>query len=127
MIADLEVMDSIMYHIRHHETITDTFGRMYADVGMKMTPVTNDLSFFRSRPYLEEIETHMQHLEAWRMKGRRHVLSTAGEDGDPKKSRKGNKGGGNGGKKERRVEVQLDIGGSSYNWDEESEEEEDDE
>ena len=54
-------------------------------------------------------------------------LLVAGSGGGNKGTRKGNKGGGNGGKKERRVEVQLDIGGSSYNWDEESEEEEDDE
>jgi hypothetical protein len=89
MIADLEVMESIMYHIKHHETITDTFGRMYADVGMKMTPVMNDVSFFRSRPYLEQVEGHMKQLDAWRTKDNRLGSSTADGDDTPKKSRKG--------------------------------------
>ena len=35
--------------LEHHRDITDTFGRMYADVCMKISPAQFDLSFFRSK------------------------------------------------------------------------------
>ena len=64
-----------------------------------------------------------EHRAAWKRE-----LNTGGSGSAV--TRKGQKqGAGSGGKKkERRVEVQLDIGGSSYNWDEETDDEaEDDE
>ena len=35
--------------IDHHRTMTDTFGQMYADVCMKISPAQFDLSYFRSK------------------------------------------------------------------------------
>jgi hypothetical protein len=49
----------------HHARITDIFTKMYADVSLKLTPVNMDLSFFRSKPYLEELEREMESLEKW--------------------------------------------------------------
>lgn len=35
--------------LKHHRELTDILGRMYADVCMKISPATMDLSFFRSK------------------------------------------------------------------------------
>jgi hypothetical protein len=38
---------------------------MYRDVAFRLTDVQKDLSFFRSQPYLQAIETEMQGLVDW--------------------------------------------------------------
>lgn len=54
-ISDLAIIEKLQLNelltriLLHHENITDIFGRMYADVSMKITPAKMDLSFFRSQ------------------------------------------------------------------------------
>eukprot|EP00607_Mallomonas_marina_P007498 CAMPEP_0182417090 /NCGR_PEP_ID=MMETSP1167-20130531/1504_1 /TAXON_ID=2988 /ORGANISM="Mallomonas Sp, Strain CCMP3275" /LENGTH=355 /DNA_ID=CAMNT_0024590385 /DNA_START=370 /DNA_END=1437 /DNA_ORIENTATION=+ len=57
--AALGVEEVEMKFRMHHRRVTDIFRKMYADVAFKMTPVQMDLSFFRSKPYFDELETYM--------------------------------------------------------------------
>jgi len=48
-------IDLVLKHVlKHHRDMTDILGRMYADVCMKISPATMDLSFFRSKVILVE-------------------------------------------------------------------------
>ena len=38
---------------------------MYADVAFKLSPAQRDLSFFRSKPYFQQLERAMEDLEKW--------------------------------------------------------------
>lgn len=51
--------------LTHHRTVTEILRKMYADVAFKMTPTKMDLSFFRSQPYFQQLETAMEDLENW--------------------------------------------------------------
>ena len=62
MQSQVNISDAVERIIAHHRQITDTLGRMYADVGMKLTPVQRDLSIFRSQPYLQNLEIIMNEL-----------------------------------------------------------------
>jgi len=51
--------------LQHHRDITATFKAMYADVGFKQSPVSMDLSLFRSQPYFLRLEETMGQLQKW--------------------------------------------------------------
>jgi len=51
--------------LQYHEEVTDMFGRMYADVAFKISPSKMDLSFFRSQPYFQNLESLAENLELW--------------------------------------------------------------
>ena len=63
-----EITDIIIKMMDLHEEITDTFGKMYADVAFKITPAKLDLSFFRSQPYFQQLEKTMEVFEAYASK-----------------------------------------------------------
>ena len=100
--AELEIYEAAERIIQHHEEITTAFGKMYADVGMKLTPVQMDLSFFRSRPYLESLENIMNSLIEWSNNGSNSNNNNSNIDNSSskkikkqkKKTKKGNSGGG---------------------------------
>lgn len=75
--ADNEIIENLKLNevskkiIRHHEEITDTFGKMYADVAFKITPSKMDLSFFRSQPYFQRLEHVAEQLEIWANPGKK--------------------------------------------------------
>jgi len=60
-----EIIEIIIKMMDLHEEITDTFGKMYADVAFKITPTKLDLSFFRSQPYFQQLEKTMEIFEAY--------------------------------------------------------------
>lgn len=51
--------------VDHHRTMVSLFREMYRDVAYGLSDVPRDLSFFRSKPYLERIEKEMQGLVEW--------------------------------------------------------------
>merc|ERR1711871_922370 len=53
----------------HHHQITDLFASMYYDVHKKISPAQFDLSFFRSRPYFEQLDNSMGDYLAWHKTG----------------------------------------------------------
>lgn len=65
MAADLQMDLAIHRAVEHYAMMTDTFGRMYYDVGNKVSPAKMDLSFFRSQPYFQELEQIMGDYLKW--------------------------------------------------------------
>ncbi len=49
----------------HYEKILVLFREMYTDVKYKLTETPMDISFFRSKPYLDAIDKEMGSLLAW--------------------------------------------------------------
>ena len=67
---EVEAITAAEKIVDHHDKITETFANMYADVGMKITQVQMDLSFFRSKPYMEALEKLMESLIEWSSAGK---------------------------------------------------------
>lgn len=63
----------------HHSALVDTMKRMYKDVAFKISPSKRDISFFRSQPYFQTIETLMGGLEQWPEKGSIGDVTAAAE------------------------------------------------
>jgi len=103
MEAQLGIKEATAKIIQHHNIITDILKKMYADVTFKMTPVKMDLSFFRSQPYFQALESQMESLETWASdKGRNADLKNAkgfsGKQGSgqPNTPKEGSSGGSKG-------------------------------
>lgn len=60
------VLDEVVARvIDHHRVLTACFRDMYSDVKYGLMDVPRDLSFFRSQPYYQKIESTMQSLVEW--------------------------------------------------------------
>jgi len=65
MILQIGAEEATERLILHQGAVTEILRKMYADVAFKMTPAKFDLSFFRSQPYFQQLETAMVQLETW--------------------------------------------------------------
>lgn len=63
--------------LQHHFEMVDIFAAMYDDVANKRSPAKLDLSFFRSQPYFQKMESVMESLHTWSKQGTAKVPKNA--------------------------------------------------
>jgi hypothetical protein len=73
---ELNMDESITRIITHYGDVTNLFGELYEDVANKISEAQNDLSFFRSQPYFQQLEKIMEGLYQWGVSGKEKIAAS---------------------------------------------------
>ena len=93
IISQLDLLTVVKRIIQHSHEMLEIFKLMYNDVCYQITPVTMNLSFFRSQPYFQALEEIMLGLENWSKPTGTMIKNDVNEKAESKNKKVTSKGG----------------------------------
>ena len=93
IISQLDLLTVVKRVIQHSHEMLEIFKLMYNDVCYQITPVTMNLSFFRSQPYFQALEEIMLGLENWSKPTGTMIKNDVNEKAESKNKKVTSKGG----------------------------------